>query len=113
MEKRGRMGRGKFYCSPGVENLSSCAIYRSCRFVFCVHQEMNKEFYCEICAKQYKNVGEMSNHLSSYDHHHVKVMVGIRNESSLMKREETITRSIFFVYSLDCLILTAYAWSRI
>lgn len=34
---------------------------------------MNKEFYCETCGKQYKNVGEMSNHYSSYDHHHVKV----------------------------------------
>lgn len=34
---------------------------------------MNKEFYCDICGKQYKNVGEMSNHYSSYDHHHVKV----------------------------------------
>eukprot|EP00903_Cladosiphon_okamuranus_P006576 g6424.t1 len=35
-------------------------------------QEMNKEFYCETCNKQYKTVGEMSNHYSSYDHHHVK-----------------------------------------
>uniref|UniRef100_A0A7S4DBH5 G-patch domain-containing protein n=1 Tax=Heterosigma akashiwo TaxID=2829 RepID=A0A7S4DBH5_HETAK len=35
-------------------------------------KEMNKEFYCEICDKQYKNVSEMSNHLSSYDHHHTK-----------------------------------------
>lgn len=38
-------------------------------------QEMNKEFFCDICNKQYKNVGEMSNHLSSYDHHHVKVSI--------------------------------------
>ena len=36
---------------------------------------MNKEFFCDICNKQYKNVGEMSNHLSSYDHHHVKVSI--------------------------------------
>ena len=35
-------------------------------------KEMNKEFYCEICDKQYKTVGEFSNHLSSYDHHHTK-----------------------------------------
>lgn len=43
-------------------------------FVFCprLPQEMNKEFYCETCNKQYKTVGEMSNHYSSYDHHHVK-----------------------------------------
>lgn len=32
-----------------------------------------QEFYCELCDKQYKTVGEMSNHLSSYDHHHTKV----------------------------------------
>lgn len=46
-----------------------------CRNVlrFRVLQEMNKEFYCETCNKQYKTVGEMSNHYSSYDHHHVKV----------------------------------------
>mmetsp|Transcript_18362 Transcript_18362/g.23130 ORF Transcript_18362/g.23130 Transcript_18362/m.23130 type:complete len:369 (+) Transcript_18362:1-1107(+) len=35
-------------------------------------KDMNKEFYCETCCKQYKNVAEMSNHLSSYDHHHKK-----------------------------------------
>lgn len=34
---------------------------------------MTQEFYCEICDKRYKNVSEMSNHLSSYDHHHKKV----------------------------------------
>ena len=34
---------------------------------------INQEFYCESCDKQYKNVAEMSNHLSSYDHHHKKV----------------------------------------
>ena len=31
-----------------------------------------EEFYCDICDKQYKNVQEMSNHLSSYDHHYKK-----------------------------------------
>ena len=34
---------------------------------------MTQEFYCDICDKRYKNVSEMSNHLSSYDHHHKKV----------------------------------------
>mmetsp|Transcript_24848 Transcript_24848/g.36652 ORF Transcript_24848/g.36652 Transcript_24848/m.36652 type:complete len:243 (-) Transcript_24848:344-1072(-) len=33
---------------------------------------MHREFYCEICDKQYKNVSEMASHLSSYDHHHKK-----------------------------------------
>lgn len=38
-------------------------------------KEMNREFYCELCDKQYKTVGEFSNHLSSYDHHHTKVRI--------------------------------------
>jgi hypothetical protein len=33
---------------------------------------MNKEFYCELCDKQYKNVQEMANHLDSNDHYHKK-----------------------------------------
>jgi predicted nuclease with TOPRIM domain len=37
---------------------------------------MNRSFYCETCDKQYVNVGEFSNHLSSYDHHHTKVSFG-------------------------------------
>lgn len=36
---------------------------------------MNRSFYCETCDKQYVNVGEWSNHMSSYDHHHTKVRV--------------------------------------
>lgn len=35
-------------------------------------KNMHKEFYCELCDKQYTNVKEMSVHLSSYDHHHKK-----------------------------------------
>lgn len=38
----------------------------------CVYVDV-QEFYCELCDKQYKTVGEMSNHYSSYDHHHTKV----------------------------------------
>ena len=36
-------------------------------------KKMTQEFYCESCDKRYKTVSEMSNHLSSYDHHHRKV----------------------------------------
>ena len=36
-------------------------------------KNITQEFYCESCDKRYKNVSEMSNHLSSYDHHHKKV----------------------------------------
>lgn len=36
-------------------------------------KRMTQEFYCESCDKRYKSVSEMSNHLSSYDHHHRKV----------------------------------------
>lgn len=35
-------------------------------------KDMNKMFYCQDCDKQYKTVKEFENHLSSYDHHHVK-----------------------------------------
>ena len=31
-----------------------------------------RPFYCELCDKQYRNHGEMDNHLASYDHHHKK-----------------------------------------
>lgn len=51
----------------------SLPLTSTCLYETDIMQEMNKEFYCETCGKQYKNVGEMSNHYSSYDHHHVKV----------------------------------------
>lgn len=31
-----------------------------------------KEFFCELCVKQYSTVTEFAHHLSSYDHHHKK-----------------------------------------
>jgi len=34
--------------------------------------EIIKTYYCSLCNKQYKNIGEMQNHLNSYDHHHKK-----------------------------------------
>ena len=39
---------------------------------------INQEFFCDSCNKQYKNVAEMSNHLSSYDHHHKKVLLSTK-----------------------------------
>ena len=35
-------------------------------------KEVLNPFYCALCDKQYANVKEMENHLSSYDHHHRK-----------------------------------------
>jgi len=35
-------------------------------------REAPREFYCDVCDKQYATVSEFSNHLSSYDHHHRK-----------------------------------------
>ncbi|PVU85929.1 hypothetical protein BB559_006740 [Furculomyces boomerangus] len=35
-------------------------------------KRMTKEFYCELCNKQYKRIGEYEGHLSSYDHNHRK-----------------------------------------
>eukprot|EP00201_Polytomella_parva_P013683 CAMPEP_0175065762 /NCGR_PEP_ID=MMETSP0052_2-20121109/16121_1 /TAXON_ID=51329 ORGANISM="Polytomella parva, Strain SAG 63-3" /NCGR_SAMPLE_ID=MMETSP0052_2 /ASSEMBLY_ACC=CAM_ASM_000194 /LENGTH=427 /DNA_ID=CAMNT_0016332365 /DNA_START=179 /DNA_END=1461 /DNA_ORIENTATION=+ len=46
-------------------------------------KEINRTFYCETCDKQYKMATELSEHLSSYDHHHRKRM----RESMAQKRE--------------------------
>jgi len=35
-------------------------------------KEMNKEFYCKLCNKQYTKIMEYEAHLSSYDHNHKK-----------------------------------------
>jgi len=60
-------------------------------------KEMNKQFYCEICNKQYKTVKEMESHLSSYDHHHTKRLKEMKemynrsaptSQKKLKKREE-------------------------
>jgi len=36
--------------------------------------EITKPFYCQLCSKQYTNVAQYDQHLSSYDHHHKKVL---------------------------------------
>ena len=63
--------------------IASYRVVRACR-----------EFYCEICDKQYRTVGEMSNHLSSYDHHHKKrfdemkkMQRGARSNQTSKKRQ--------------------------
>ena len=38
-------------------------------------REMNNVFLCELCNKQYTNIKQYENHLSSYDHHHKKVLL--------------------------------------
>ena len=37
---------------------------------------MNREFFCDVCLKQYKNIAEMTAHLDGYDHHHRKRLLG-------------------------------------
>eukprot|EP00298_Acanthocystis_sp_HF-20_P005492 c15641_g1_i1.p1 GENE.c15641_g1_i1~~c15641_g1_i1.p1 ORF type:complete len:298 (+),score=129.72 c15641_g1_i1:78-971(+) len=57
-------------------------------------QQIFSDFYCEICAKQYKNISEMNNHLSSYDHNHKKRLTelkrseGSRGEDERKKRQK-------------------------
>eukprot|EP00742_Colponemidia_sp_Colp-10_P007839 GILJ01008453.1.p1 GENE.GILJ01008453.1~~GILJ01008453.1.p1 ORF type:complete len:308 (+),score=59.44 GILJ01008453.1:60-983(+) len=50
-----------------------------------------REFYCELCDKQYKKVKEFENHLSSYDHHHKKRLKDLvdqqRSENSVEKEK--------------------------
>jgi hypothetical protein len=48
-------------------------------------KHMNREFYCDICDKQYKNVSEMANHLSSYDHHHKKRFMEMKKDEKKRK----------------------------
>lgn len=69
-----------------------------------IHEEMSQEirretksdFYCETCDKQYKNVLEMENHLSSYDHHHKKRLADLkraeysRGEEDRRKRQKKL-----------------------
>ena len=35
---------------------------------------ITKTYYCELCNKQYTKISEYETHLSSYDHHHKKVV---------------------------------------
>ncbi|KAL3151579.1 hypothetical protein ABBQ38_012575 [Trebouxia sp. C0009 RCD-2024] len=43
---------------------------------------MQRVFYCQTCSKQYKNAAEMEAHLSSYDHHHKKRLIEMRNDEA-------------------------------
>lgn len=49
-------------------------------------KQMNREFYCDICVKQYKSVAEITAHLDSMDHGHMKRFKEMRSGSR--KREE-------------------------
>lgn len=47
----------------------------------------NEVFYCTMCSKQYVIVAEYEAHLSSYDHHHKKRMVEMRQAEALRKQQ--------------------------
>jgi len=57
-------------------------------------KEMNRVFYCELCNKQYKKITEYEGHLNSYDHHHkkrfmeMKQMDKQRTDSDIKKRKD-------------------------
>jgi hypothetical protein len=51
-------------------------------------KEALAEFYCTCCNKQYQNAMEMDNHLSSYDHHHVKRFKEMKEVENARKRQE-------------------------
>ena len=48
---------------------------------------MNASFYCEICNKQYKNIAEIEEHFNSYDHHHKKRALELKEVEKKRKRE--------------------------
>ncbi|KAK4513505.1 Fe(2+) transporter [Mucor velutinosus] len=52
-------------------------------------KEVKKAFYCELCDKQYKNIGEYEQHLQSYDHHHKKRFKDMKENT----RNSTINQS--------------------
>mmetsp|Transcript_7870 Transcript_7870/g.20250 ORF Transcript_7870/g.20250 Transcript_7870/m.20250 type:complete len:356 (+) Transcript_7870:217-1284(+) len=43
-------------------------------------------FYCELCHKQYKTAMELETHLSSYDHHHKKRLIEMKQMQSERQR---------------------------
>ncbi|KAG8469481.1 hypothetical protein KFE25_005936 [Diacronema lutheri] len=51
-------------------------------------KEAHAEFYCDTCRKQYRDAMELSNHLSSYDHHHTKRFKEMREGEASRKRAE-------------------------
>ena len=61
-------------------------------FVAFNRRQVASPYYCALCEKQYKTHGEMDNHLASYDHHHRKRMLELREDTregreALLKRE--------------------------
>jgi len=62
-------------------------------------QEINKVFYCELCAKQYTKAMEYENHLRSYDHGHkqrlkeMQESMGSKEISKNKKKEQKKRRS--------------------
>lgn len=55
-------------------------------------KSINKEFYCDTCDKQYKNVKEMENHLSSYDHHHRKRFKEMKQSTAIPAEDRNAVR---------------------
>mmetsp|Transcript_33361 Transcript_33361/g.55985 ORF Transcript_33361/g.55985 Transcript_33361/m.55985 type:complete len:301 (-) Transcript_33361:121-1023(-) len=58
-------------------------------------QEMVDVFKCQLCNKQYKNVMEFEQHLSSYDHHHKKRLIEMKDNmkgthfrADILKRDQ-------------------------
>mmetsp|Transcript_23665 Transcript_23665/g.65633 ORF Transcript_23665/g.65633 Transcript_23665/m.65633 type:complete len:401 (-) Transcript_23665:82-1284(-) len=47
-----------------------------------VVKEELSTFYCELCNKQYKTAMELETHLSSYDHHHKKRLIEMKQMQS-------------------------------
>mmetsp|Transcript_21625 Transcript_21625/g.47503 ORF Transcript_21625/g.47503 Transcript_21625/m.47503 type:complete len:300 (-) Transcript_21625:73-972(-) len=54
-------------------------------------KQMVDVFKCQLCNKQYKNVMEYEQHLSSYDHHHKKRLMEMK-DTMRESREDIIKR---------------------
>jgi hypothetical protein len=54
--------------------------------------EMTKNFYCELCDKQYTRIAEYETHLSSYDHNHKKRFKDMRDFEAERNKEDRLKK---------------------
>ena len=59
-------------CPPFGLHIPTMAAAASCSS--CIVVDADSAMCSQTCAKQYKTAGELEVHLSSYDHHHKKVL---------------------------------------
>lgn len=54
--------------------------------------QINKQFYCELCNKQYTKISEYETHLSSYDHHHKKRFIEMKQIDKAIHKDSRVKK---------------------